>query len=181
MSKFFFRHSHSFRRENYFSVGIPLRVLAYTSTLDSFHNTHFRLFFGCFTAKHFISYHWKAIRRYSIWRSEGLATSYIAVKLDYRMWQLPEIHAKILRIKKKSLSSTRTFPTTLTSQVIYSYPETKNFCKISYGNFSGLILKLELSVNYACVIIPSWLVGSVFESSAILLSLMWMSFIGTQI
>ena len=101
MSKFFFRHSHSFRRENYFSLGIPLRVLAYTSTIDSFHNTHFRLFFGCFTAKHFISYHWKAIRRYSIWRSEGLATSYIAVKLGYRMWQLPEIYAKIVRIKKK--------------------------------------------------------------------------------
>ena len=101
MSKFFFRHSHSFRRENYFSLSIPPRVLAYTSILDSFHNTHFSLFFGCFTAKHFISYQWKAIRRYSIWRSEGLATSYIAVKLDYRMWQLPEIHAKILRIKKK--------------------------------------------------------------------------------
>ena len=123
----FFSVTHSFRRENYFSLGIPLRVLAFTSTFDSFHNTHFRLFFGCFTAKHFISYHWKAIRRYSIWRSEGLATSYIAVKLDYRMWQLPVIHAKKLRIKKKSFSSTRTFPTTLTSQVIYSYPETKYF------------------------------------------------------
>ena len=101
MSKFFFRHSHSFRRENYFSLGISLRVLAYTSTLDSFHNTHFRLCFGCFTAKHFISYHWKAIRRYSIWRSEGLATSYIDEKLGYRMITISRDLGKNSENKKK--------------------------------------------------------------------------------
>ena len=79
-----------------------------------------------FTAKHFISYHWKAIRRYSIWRSEGLATSYIDVKLGYRMMTTSRNLRKNNENKKK-FSSTHTFPTTLASQVIYSYSETKYF------------------------------------------------------
>ena len=129
MSKFFFRHSHSFRRENHFSLGIPLRVLAYTSTIGLVSQYSFRLFFGCFTAKHFISYHWKAIRRYSIWRSEGLATSYIDEKLGYRMITISWDLRKNNENKKKFGPRRHTFPTTLTSQVIYSYLETKYFEK----------------------------------------------------
>ena len=89
----------------------------------------------------------------------------------FRPLQKNKIYAKTMRFEKK-ISSTHTFLSTPPSEVIYSCPETKYFKKISYRNFSGLILKLELSVNYTCVIILSWLVGIVFKCSAILLSLM---------
>ena len=101
MSSFTFPSLTQFQAWKLFFIGHTARGPGIYLDPRLVSNTHFRLFFVCFTAKHFISYHWKAIRRYSIWRSEGLATSYIAVKLGYRMWQLPEIYAKIMRIKKK--------------------------------------------------------------------------------
>ena len=145
MSKFFFRHSHSFRRENYFSLGIPLRVLAYTSTLDSFHNTHFRLFFGCFTAKHFISYHWKAIRRYSIWRSEGLATSYIDEKLGYRMMTTSRDLRKNNENKKKVSPRRTLFLLLLRLKLFIAIRRPNIFKKSRIVTFQGSFWNLNCS------------------------------------
>ena len=98
-----------------------------------------------FTAKHFISYHWKAIRRYSIWRSEGLATSYIAVKLGYRMMTTSRDLRKNNENKKKVFPRRTLFLLLLRLKLFIAIRRPNIFKKSRIVTFQGSFWNLNCS------------------------------------